>query len=566
MRRIVGPVAAILLLAAALHARAQSSDLDRARAELAEAELAYEKTLMLYPGCGSPTDDFERAIRNQATKLNVSDFTLTPGPGSETVPVSPFRIERMQLRGRGEFGDVESLLHRISVLRHSRVLDFETVHLRAESGRNVSLDGTLAMVCWDRSSSFPEAVMPRGGTPAEMELAMYRSRSRQLRAATTAAKQLEERMQPRRLVDALLALADVWGRSAVGLTDLRYTAPALTLRGIVLGTSAKAAVEGSLRKPRFQLTRLDWSPTGDCHAFTAAARLTASAGDAGEALPMNMFIERDTKLCNSPSTPAASVAKRGSGPLTLHLRNVDVSTVFLALNDLSPADGFILEPDVTGRVNVDFDSVTVDEAFAALSAAGVAFATPGPLHRICRTACAEPTVKPQQHKGEPVVFSIAEADVIDVLRVFEEVSGLAVHAPRDLKGTFSVYVAEAPWDAVFDGILSAFDRTYTIDGANVYIGDRAAAVPLEKHVHVISGPRSLVEHDPTKIAAADFRLAGIGGTKGTWKAYGRLPGSPKLVFVAGPETSLLDASVSAVAAGRVTLRTSGGRDVVVALP
>ena len=64
VRRIVGTVAAILLLAAALHA--QSSDLDRARAELVDAEIAYEKTLMLYPGCGSPTDDFEQAVRDQA--------------------------------------------------------------------------------------------------------------------------------------------------------------------------------------------------------------------------------------------------------------------------------------------------------------------------------------------------------------------------------------------------------------------------------------------------------------------------------------------------------------------
>ena len=172
-----------------------------------------------------------------------------------------------------------------------------------------------------------------------------------------------------------------------------------------------------------------------------------------------------------------------------------------------------------------------------------------------------------EHKGEPLALSIAEAGVIDILRAFEGVSGLAVHVPPDLKGNVSVYVAEAPWDAVFDGLIAAFDRTYTIDGKHVYIGDRAAAVPLAKILSapVTLSPRSLVEREPKKIAAADFRLAGIAGANGTWKAYGRVLGSPKFVFAATPGTNLFDASVAAVAADRVTLRTTGGRDVVVAL-
>jgi hypothetical protein len=556
----------MLLLSAALHARAQSADLDRARAELNDAELAYEQSLIVYLRCGGPTDDFDTVVARQAKILGVGDFTLAHTPGGDAVPASPFRITRMQIHGRGEFGDVASLLHRITALGRSRVLDFETVHLGDVRGRKVSLDGTVTMACYDHDSNAMKLEIPPGKTPAEIELAAYRGRAQQLRAATAAAKQLEERMQPRRLVDALLILGDVWGQTAVGVSDLRYTASALTLEGVVLGASGKAAVEGSLRQPRFELTRLEWSPAGDCHRFTASARLTAETAPTGDALPMNMFIERDATLCNAPSAPATPVAKRGSGPLTIHLRNADVSTLFLALNDLSPADGFILEPDVTGRLNVDLDDVTVDEALAALRAAGVAFATSGPLHRICRTACGEPTVKPREHNGEPLALSVAEVGIIDLLHPFEEVSGLEVHAPRDLKGNVAVYVAKAPWDAIFDGLLSAFDRTYTIDRTRIYIGDRAAALPLDQLASVISSSRSLVESDPKKIAAADFRLAGIAGTNGTWKAYGRVLGSPKLVFAANPGASLLDASIDSVAADRVTLRTTGGGEVVVALP
>ena len=558
----------MLLLAAALHARAQSGDLDSARAEFEDAEIAYEKSLIVYLRCGGASDDFDEVVGRQAKALGVGDFTLTHTPGGDAVPASALRIGRMQIHGRGEFGDVALLLHLIASLGHSRVLDFETVHLGEVRGRNVSLDGTVAMACYDHDSNAMKVAIAPGRTPAEVELATLRGRSQQLRAATAAAKQLQERMQPGRLADALFVLADVWGRSSVGVSDLRYTAPALTLQGVVLGASAKSAVEGSLREPRFELTRLEWSAAGDCQAFTASARLTATTASAGEALPMNMFIERDATLCNALPAPAASVAKRGSGPLTIHLRNADVSTLFLALNDLSPADGFIVEPDVTGRWNVDFDDVTVGEALDALGAAGVAFATRGPLHRICRTACGASTVKPQKHKGEPLALSITEGGIVDILRVFEQVSGLHVYAPPDLKGDVAVYITEAPWDAVFDSLIAAFDRTYTIDGTRVYIGNRATAVPLEKlpSMPLTLSPRSLVERDPNKIAVADFRLAGIAGAKGTWKAYGRVLGSPKFVFAAAPGASLLDASVAAVAADRVTLHTTGGQDVVVALP
>ena len=144
-------VAAMLLLAAALQARTQSGDLGRARAELQDAEIAYEKSLYVYPPCGSPIDDFDQVVRKQAKELGVGDFTLTHTPGSDAVPESPFRIARMQIHGVGEFGDVEWLLYRIATLSHSRVLDFETVHLRAGSGSNVSLDGTFAMACHDRN-------------------------------------------------------------------------------------------------------------------------------------------------------------------------------------------------------------------------------------------------------------------------------------------------------------------------------------------------------------------------------------------------------------------------------
>ena len=324
----------------------------------------------------------------------MGEFTLTHTPGSEAVPATPFRIARMEIHGRGEFGDVESLLHRISSLGHSRVLDFETIHMGEVRGRSVLLDGTVAMACYDHDSKAMEFKVPPGRTPEEVELAAYRGRLQQLRAATVAAKQLGARMQPRRFVDALLVLADVWGRGAVGVHDLRYTAPALTLQGMVLGAGAKGAVEGSLRDPRFERTQIEWAPAGDCQNFTASARLSASASAPSEdALPMNMFVERDAKLCSGPPATTASVAKRAR-PLTVHLRNADVSTLFLALNEHSPPTASSWSRRHRGRLNVDS---TVCRSGGARRAArrGVAFATPVRCTDL-QDRLWRPSVKPQK--------------------------------------------------------------------------------------------------------------------------------------------------------------------------
>src|SRR5205823_5277660 len=75
--------------------------------------------------------------------------------------------------------------------------------------------------------------------------------------------------------------------------------------------------------------------------------------------------ERTSALCRANTNPAPLVlANRGTGTLTLRLRDVDVAEIFHALNAISPNDGFIVEPGVNGRVTVDFDRVTIAEALA----------------------------------------------------------------------------------------------------------------------------------------------------------------------------------------------------------
>jgi hypothetical protein len=292
----------------------------------------------------------------------------------------------------------------------------------------------------------------------------------------------------------------------------------------------------------------------------AIAPIRSSSRCSGE-----IFDERTKSLCAAASPASATaVAAHGSGNLTLHLRGADATNVFEILHEVSPADGFIVEGDVRGPVDVDLDSVTAGEAIAALHSAGVAFITDGPLHRVCKTACAE--ISNQKYDGELISFSLTGADAADVLGGFHMATGLEMHIPRDLRGTVSMYVLDTPWDLALVSLAATLRLPYAIDGLAVYFGpDRAATVPVDNITRVVSR-RELSERRLDKLGADDLRLAGIAGANGTWKAYARVPGSRTGRLVALPAgTALFDAHVETIAADKVTLRTKSGRKMELAI-
>ncbi len=348
----------------------------------------------------------------------------------------------------------------------------------------------------------------------------------------------------------------------------------LTLQGMTVGASARAAIDASLRKAGLDVTGIDWSPAGDCHAFTATTRLTAGQSETHGLVTKEIFDERLAALCSSNVRSAATaVAARGSGNLRLHFRGVDVAELFHVMNDLLPADGFVVEPGVTGRVNVDIDGATLDETFAALRSAAVAFPGPGPLHRVCKADCGQTTTSKQKsYDGEPISMTIKDAAVTDLLLTFGSIAGLEFYGPRDLQANISVFAREMPWDLVLDGIFSSIRLTWVIEKTHVYVGrepdvrkaDHPGTVRLERHA-VPGRRRSLSEPDPSRLGVDDIHLAALVRADGPWKAYVHVPGSPGDLVALDPGIALFDGRVESVDSNGVTLRTTSGREVIVAL-
>lgn len=574
MRR---PALSLLLLTIVVpFARAQDNELSRLKKELMDVELAVEKSRYDIPSCAasSPEDDFAAFLTQQATKLSVRDFTVKRLDSDEVVPSadgqpSPYRLRRLDISGHGDFYDVHSLLHRIGSAYLLRVETIETLHLQARAGGDVRMDARLAEACWGETPAAGR--LPAGRSVEEIELAAYRERLQRLRGWLSTNAQLRERMQPKRLVEALEVLEDHWGPRALLLDDLQYTAPALTLHGATLGGVARASVDEALKRAGLQPATVDWSPAGECRAFTISTRVAGGRTDKADLVPMNVFDERMTTLCSTaPRPPATPVTARGTGDLTLHLRDVPAATVFQILADLSPADAFIVESSVTARVDADLDRVTPGEAFAALRAAGVAVVGRGPLHRVCKTECSAGPPEPPKYTGQSIALTVTDAQVVDVLRVFNQLMApIQIYGPPKIDGTFSIYAADVPWDRMFDGILAATGRKYTFDepNARVYItDDRATAVPIDKARSGGGGTsrRELAEHKPEKIAVDDVRVAALArGKDGVWTAYGRAPGARNLLFALTPGLALFDGTVDAVGAEGVTLRTSSGRTITI---
>src|SRR4029079_5237035 len=122
----------------------------------------------------------------------------------------------------------------------------------------VHFDLRIDEACWSaEQSKAPPAVHDIAG--------VYQQRLQQLRAIAAAVMRIGGYMQRSLCVDWLAALDDSWGDLPILLSELHYTAPRLTVKGIALGNVARTSIA--------RAAPVQWSPAGECQSFTATAVL-----------------------------------------------------------------------------------------------------------------------------------------------------------------------------------------------------------------------------------------------------------------------------------------------------
>lgn len=524
----------IVFVASLVLAATPQTELDQLRKQLMDVEMAVYRQAVHFRPCGAEA------------------VALSGHP-------SPLKLQTFDVTGKGDFYDVTRRLHR-TALDPNR--EFETLQIKAVDRGNVTLAAKVVEACWSSDWDVPPVQRTPVSDPVAFEKKLYRDRLKDLEAISAEATQLTARMQPMKIISAIAAVTNAWSERPIRLRELQVVAGELTLRGIVLGKAAAESIEPALRNAGFDGGRVEWSPIADCRAFTAVARFNGEKVNE-DVTPYDIFDERTAALCNEkPPVAAKPVSAKGTGNFTVRARDIDAATVFMLLNEVNPADGFLIEPSVTARVDVDFDRVTLEGVFTALREHGVAYVGPGPFHRVCRSECVP--IREQKWEGEPISMMLSGAEVLDVFRVLRDVTGLEIQA-HSLPGTVSIYARDVEWDRVFAALVSAAGKTYTIEGATTRL-DREDAVPIDELAASPGGTRgTLIQREPKKIAIEDLRLAAIVSDGESAMAWARVPGSAKQLFRLEPGLALYDGKVESIAADKVVLRARDGREVLLSL-
>lgn len=497
-----------------------TAELEQLRQQVRAAELAFSKQAREFPPCSEQTPPQD----------------------------SPLVRQRYDLNSRGDFYDIYLRLRKVAFEPSA---EFETLKITAAENGTVRLEAKVAGTCYDLRWLEPREPAPIAGDPVAVLSGRQREYLKELEKWSADAKTVTERAQAKRVVDTIESVTDAWNDEQVALTDLMLANDQLTLRGVALSATARQSVQRKTNGVQF--TR-----TGDCSVFTATAGLAATSED--EATVANVFDERTEMLCNTALPAPKSLTAKGKGTLSLRARDIDSSALFMLLNELSPADGFVVDQTVTGRFDVDFQNVTIAEVFDALKKQGIADVGPGPLRRVCKSECAA-GLPEQKWAGEPVTLLLASVDVLDVYRILRDVTGLEVHA-RALPGTVSIYARDVEWDRLFTTLTSSIGKKYAIKDDGIHL-DPEGAVPVEKLARPPGPPRRpLIERDAKKLGVEDLRVAAIVSDGKATSAWARVPGSSKNLFKLDVGMELFDGRVEAIAAGGVTVKTAAGRDVV----
>jgi TPR repeat protein len=252
----------------------------------------------------------------------------------------------------------------------------------------------------------------------------------------------------------------------------------------------------------------------------------------------------------------------GKNALTVRLRGVDLADVFKVLHEVT-GHGFVVDGDVKGSVDVDVEGATLDETLTALKAVGVV-TLPGHVSRVVREENAPGApMSGRPYTARPVTFSFKDGALIDILRLYEDLSGLPVVTTPIVDGHVHVYCADTRWDEMLDVIAAANGMVAGIEGGHLFVlpETMAKANGQPEAVPVREAKTTLRRPSRRRTAAAglmveELALAGLSRVGTRWRAYAY--GPDRLLWSLETGQSVFDGKVRAVGAQGLTFATTAG--------
>jgi hypothetical protein len=452
----------------------------------------------------------------------------------------------LDVSGQADYTWVGEFFDRIG--RLPLIVELESLSLDATPGGAVRFAARLGFPCytgWPPEPPRPEPARPAGTGPLTDERAAYQQALFEqrdlLRRMAEEARAPLGRLQAKEIIamgemrtaraparfHAALARLEAFDGRAVAFS--RAPRPAQRSRWPWRRPRAalRPAFEGGLRGGT-----LDVAAAGDCRAFSVTARLAPPKNRARSSRPGGRprpFPRRARGVRRRAQPSKGDVSVRGTaGDISVRVREIDLADVFNLLAKLTRAS-FVVDADVKGRVSVDLDRATLDQALAALGSTGVVVG-PGPLRRVARAGGTPPAALRPASREEPISLSLTNAVLLDVLRLFEHITGCAAWTAPVADGRVSVFATEVPWDAILDGIAASVGMTAVIEGDRFFVSPRPWRAPGARARLRPRAPDDRRRPAWTRIVQLkkmgvdDLTPVGMAGTAGAMKAVAYGPG------------------------------------------
>ena len=547
--------------------RALQARIDAALRQLMERERAIETAKRLYPPAEMWEDDVANLIK-RARSAGIADLRPTP---VTIAPIlldggrpSPLELRRLTVSGEAEYEAV----HRFLALAAGgpRRIDLEGVRLVAAPGSTVAYTIRLGLPVYtgDPAPAAPAPPLATTGarTPQEAHdrareavfqarLAEISSRAERLEALQRVLARYEERAARARAFAALAQFHAAVGRLDIALTELRLE-DAIAIEGVAIGAAARAGLRPALEAAGLSVRDLPFSRQGSCHRFSVTAPVPLVEVEDVGASANGPFDAATAAACAAPEGRLRGrIAARGAAAdgITARLRGVDVPDLFRILAAVTPL-GFVVDGDVDGRVDVDYERAPIDDAFGAMGAAGIV-GQAGALVRVSNVAAGVKVEAPKDSPtGGPISLDLKDADVRDVFRLFGMITGLRYELPVGFEGRASVFVRDAPSDRVVDAVADAAGLRPRTAGDRVVLEEKAPRRPVPAARVAGRYPR-----EPAKVGVEDLQPLGAALVDGAWQGYAYGPG--RVLWTLVPGARFFDGEVKSVTATAVTFDVAG---------
>ncbi len=486
-------------------------------------------------------------------------FSERPEGGSEAArDVGHVTIE---VGAHASYQQIERFFSQLAL--HHRLVDVVRLVLQSTPALDVHLSAELRLPYRPQTATLPAP--PQGlekaldGVPAAQAEAFRRDEALALAKSNSIAHLRRNQRNPRLFLAELAAITR--GRPVV-LTYAEHGEDFL-VRGHAVGEGPIRSLEARFERGFFRIADFLMARRGACHVFEARGMSPVAGPDAELPLPAEDPFELDPEAC-VVDCDLAGVRKlragspAGSGALTLRLREVDLADVFGILQQAT-GQGFVVSGGVRGRVSVDFQKVTLEEALAALAPARIELGAPGPIRLVGRSGEGVAETPLPAAAGSPSVsLKLKRADVHQLFTLMTEIDPrYASVGPQGSLGEVSVWVSEAELDLVRVAMLATTGLTESLEGDVRTIqrtsGPEEALVPVETEP-----PAGRLVLTPNDLTMLEFELAGVFAQRDVWSALAYSPTGALFSYRVGD--SLSDAVVKSIATTDVLLESGDNRN------